>query len=98
MGQNDVLPIFKKNPKKWFTSYDLLSLLPGHQRSQITQALNKLRKHGMLYRKIRFEHILNAKNGSRYYVRYFKLVPKDRYVSFSHFNNDTLNKTGNKGY
>jgi len=93
MSQGEVWEIFQKYPDKWLTSDDLSEIM-NVKKNKLSKHLNKLRQFGIIYRVIKREtrKAINNTNSTQN-VRYFKLVPKGKYVTFD-YEKDTLNNTG----
>ena len=92
MSQADVWEVFEKRPKEWLTNYDIAKEL-NVQKNKISKHLEKLRRFGIIYRMIVREIPPYSKQQVEQYVRYYKLVPKGKYITYD-FDIDELNNKG----
>jgi predicted transcriptional regulator len=81
MGQSEVWSFILKHPNEWFNSYDIEKAL-NIKRFNISKALSTLRRYGEVYRVVKRELLPNGKNQIKYRVRYYKVVPKNKFITY----------------
>ena len=74
MSQVEIYEFLSNNPKKWYSSKQLIRFLNKSKSSKLITCLKKLRKFDMVYRKIGTS--IDDK-GNKFRCYYFKYKPKN---------------------